>query len=369
MAKRPYDCAEIPARRRTPQGVCRDFSASYEAEDRDAYIRRVKECEALWAEDSDEARRRGCKRIGHIPIRRGRLSFKDKGRSPDDLKLYSPRASTDERWRDKTRPFDARTQSLRSQAWAHRTAKAGTVEKLTSEIAAGLSNYERAEQKKRGGIEKNIFLPKHPSVLEQYGVPSLAAAYIVRRLGGRAIPVRPRRDVTSLQAALSRAFGNAELDAKGFDLHTESFKASSARGPVRSLRGFLKRARASKSGKIQVIDGEVHEAGDVTELSIWGRTFGDQLVGLSEDLRNDAIEPPWRLVLGLEDSAGNRAVVSLTDAQLFRATGSEQGVDYETLRGFALSELPSVVARKLISPRKKRKGRQRKARENRGRRR
>ena len=355
-----FSCAQVPSSRRTPEGVCRDFTPSYETEDRDAYVKWVKRCEQLWAEDPKKARRAGCKRTAHLPIRRGRLSFKDEGRSPKDRKLYDPTAATERRWADYLPPLDARTQSEATRT-PQRPPKEAQVRALAAQIREGLFRY--ADSTTSDEVWTAVHIPRDPAALTRFGVPDLAAAYLSKVLGGRSVPRQPE-EAPSLPEAVIGAFGGAGLAPTGFFLLSRAFKLSRLRGPVRGLRPFLKQAAARlrdsvrgvllvTGSVVELVDGEA----DVSPLSSWGPTFPQQLAGLQQDVQAGHVGADWGLVLQVQVPGGETAEVQLPGSFLLR--GARGRRDYKTLHGFSLSELPLVVARHLLAPRRTRRGRHR----------
>jgi hypothetical protein len=91
--------------------------------------------------DSEEFRRAGCKREGHVMLQKGRMGFKDLGESPNP---YKTTKKTEKRWEDDLPLLDARTQSPKLRV---EIREGDVIENLTSEIGSGLRAFSVLQRK------------------------------------------------------------------------------------------------------------------------------------------------------------------------------------------------------------------------------
>ena len=347
--------AGLPGLRGSDPGLLLDVPLSVlvdaAAQDpKEAYLARVAACEALRGDpDAFEAAR--CKRQAHVMIPGGR----DRFRGPSTVPLMTPESQ--KRLKDDLPYYDARTQSasLRrrmEETRAGRGSSKDQVRAYAGEIAAGLEAY-RAEAEQGGFLP----IPKDPAVLIAAGVPPQAARLLSRARGGKALGLQE----VHLADALTRLFGGAELMTSRREAWLDvpkSFKLSKLRKPLRRPR----KGEEDKTAGLRALLREAHRGGGrlaVVEVKVGSRSVSPSALGAVVDELSEAARPqPLTLSFQIPGREGQVESIKLQHSVLARREGGLFRPDYTTLRGFTLQELPLVLARKTLKPRKKRRGRQ-----------
>jgi hypothetical protein len=390
--RKPYDCNELPPYARS-LASCRDFSPSYVEDSRSTYKKRVVKCKAL-VSDPPEFHAAGCKRGAHVRIPKGRLSFLRPGsyRPVDPAKWqekepytrHEVTEATDKRWAEDLPPFSARTQSPKLRRNPRPAPGSDQEAELTAQITQGLKRYvQMSGQSRRFSVD----FPIDPAMLIEAGVPVAAAKLLSRRLGHvKFIPKRQTRNQDlDIRSRINATFGLSELIFAGPDGGKPYFNMDSA--DLRTLRGalrdpalgfapFLKvykdraavveRQRRKRKGPrpgrfeglLPVQDIAWQAEGASAPRSLLGADEGSFLDALNAifDPKNP-FKTPGFLIFTL-GRPGRTAVVRLQHSMLASPVGWGPTANYTTLRGLSLDELPPVLARKVLSPRRSRSGRQ-----------
>ena len=361
MGRVPYDCDDIEVGREL--GSCRDFTPSYDLPSRKKYKRHVRRCADLVGDEAS-FHAAGCKRVGHVQITGGRSSFG--GQDPYAGEFLS--AATRQRLEFDRPNLDARTQSplLRRKGESKMDTKESA---LAAQVEEALLSYAAVSGQ---ATALTILIPRSPNTLVSAGMPPEAAKVLVQYLGGQAVdrtPVfgklRARLEDLLGDAQLVFAQSNAYLSLEQTDLR----KLRGSMRPLSPLFGYYKQ-RALKVGKkgypreriyglLPIVD---IRSGDVSLLTRPGEAAF--LAALDK-----ASDRPGEMVVTLGQKPGGpkgswplphpTVKIKLQHSVWASPLGRGQATDYTTLRGLNLSELPAVVARKVVSPRKKRRGRQR----------
>ena len=323
--------------------------------ERDLYLARVATCEAL-KDDPDAYEAARCKRRAHVMIPGGRERFYKTGPYPKQD------ATTRKRLDDDLPFFDARTQSARLR---EKMRGAPTpVPVMTAAIEAGLNRW-LVESGLEGSTYVNI--PSSIGPLVAAGVPEAAARLLVRKQRGKNIPVEAEKP--PITALITSLLGGAVLrsDEKGawFDLSDPTFKLSKLRGEGKALKPLLEEAKWGKGWEKKTEwkkeKGKPAYPKVLISSAQIGRTPVKLLSKLGEALKKlSAKKSPQTLILKLRvpGTGGMTADFELQHSVLARREGASIRPDYTTLQGLTLRELPYVLSRKVLSPRKKRKGRQ-----------
>ncbi len=389
MADFPYNCDDVTVGRELKS--CRDFTPSYAEGDQAAYLKHVAHCKTLRG-DLGAFREAGCKRVGHVRIPKGRLAFvrpgtyhpkdpevwQEKGYDPDPqakepFERHEVTEATDKRWADHLPDLDARTQSPKLRRNSSTRKKRERVEDLSIQIAEGLDTYiVQSGQKGR----PRVLLPKHTFPLTQAGVPEKAARLLAEKLGGQVVRRRGKKHPSPLDR-VQAAFGGADLatwspyDVPAFDFLSADLRT--LRGPMRKYRKLFqavkdqitpKVLRAARTGRRRVGFLPVWEAystsqtGGSRHLKLTSTT--PLLPNTPADflhLLGPALSRPGTITFIVGDPAPVK--IDLQHSMLMGSLGSSGAADYTTLRGFTITELPGVVAQRVVSSRRRRRGRQR----------
>jgi hypothetical protein len=327
---------------------------------RRVYLSQVEQCQGH-EEGSPEYRAAGCKRSGeHQMIPRGRLSFKDKGRSPDDLADHPTTRTTLRRWSEPLPPYDRRTQSPASQ-------RAVRGRSLGATIKEGLLAYR---QESGQGEAPAILIPLHARPLTNAGVPEKAASILVRDLGGIRIPIHAPSTSTGVYEALSRLIGGAALESPHDRplLAFQSFwDARRLRGSMRELRPFLlrwrKETRGSKERGFMVPIRRLTLSSSQGPVVRFDLEDPDLLPEGKIGVTLARTRPPWTLAFVIGNERLGVMAFSLQHSDVLTPQAQGPLLDYNTLRGFTFLELPNILARKL-QKRSSRRGRAGKAKRN-----
>ncbi len=368
MARKPklYTCDEVIPDLYGDRGdlleSCRDFTPSYPftEEERAAYVAEVAHCRTLVG-DKKAFEEAGCKREAHARIPRGRLSFVRPGtyhpydpeawREKDPQKRFEVTEATEARWIGEGPPLNARTQSPNVYGKGM-TRTQVRIDELTQEIRAGLLRFAPEAD----GI-LTVVIPLQPYLLLQAGVPKAAATLLVRKLGGRQVWMHPQAERLSARARFKKLFAGADItfpppnrDTAVLDLGEADLRRLSGR-----LRDFLPSLLAlRRKNPMQLILSMTSTdlRGTVTPL-IPNHSEEDLELDLEE-----AVQGPGQVTLVL-GTPGDLLTLKLQHSKLRPRVERDQEPDYTTLQGFSLLELPAVLAQKVVSGRRKRRGRKR----------
>lgn len=361
-----------------------------------AYRTKVERCREL-ASDAAAFQKAGCKREAHVRIPRGRLQFLQAGsyrpedpqawKEKDPYTLHEVTASTRKRWDEMLPPLDARTQSPNTNVVSQEA-------QLVVAIRDGLNtfiNVERTErirqaedalrsaknateqrQAQRAKAEATTFgvsgfwLPDSPRKLILAGVPEVAAILLVLKLAGRWVAVK-KEDVFDVHEAITRIFGGYPLRVGIRDREDAYFDLGTA-GSSGTLRGFRGPARTSRiKNLVDYYRSKAHTG----ELPVESITVirGNRAIGIpfnkGEAAFDVALEaavqgpPSWLVRIVLGRAGAPREQIDLQHSVLAASAGTQRVPDYVELQGITLQELPRLLARQIVSPRKSRKGRQR----------
>ncbi|MAH47890.1 hypothetical protein CMI37_18860 [Candidatus Pacearchaeota archaeon] len=327
------------------------LKAKRKAQERRRYRKKVAECEELtvgdYLERGSPFRRAGCKREQHLMLPKGRLGFKSKGRKKSDWKRHDKTKRTEERWTRDLPYLDARTQGPA----AVDAAKERSLEGMEERIREGLKSWGRTFGRLAQAPDV-LRIPVNPDKLIAAGVPKRAAKILSHALGGESVPLRHPR--SSMLGRVSRILGGAPLvfptddwkEAEPFFSLT-GVSLRSVRGEeARGVRAFI--GQWKKRGRLPLLGAAFRQGGRVIPLELESRQdFQARLEGLG----------PGESVLLVLGTSEDHVQLELQHSVLVGPQGSGPLPDYTTLRGFSLEELPAILARKVISPRRKRKGR------------
>ena len=336
---------------------------------RTVYLEHVARCEALRG-DEEAFREEGCKRGGHLMLPRGRMRFSEPGtyrpvdparfEETEPYRKHPVGPATESRWKDQTAPLDARTQSPEAHAFAE--ARRGRVELLAANIEKGVRAYAKSI-----GATDQLYFPRDPAPLIAAGVDPVAA----RVLAGRGVALEtpgPR-----LIDRIVNVFGGAALridyidptsgEKQGSFFDLSRINLLRMRGPMRAkemqrwvatFKGPSRPRKKRKRAEFQRLPLRaievVYPKRAPKKIPLRGRSH------VAKVLSDLSPAGPWTIVLTLGRPEDTRKV-ELQHSMLMGGTGRNTLPNYTELRGMALPELSLILARRLVAPRKRRRGR------------
>jgi hypothetical protein len=395
------------------QGRLRDLLPKVSPEE--VYKEHTKRCSNLVG-DEDAFRAEGCKRRAHILLPAGRWSFQNLGaatpteveRGKKGEKKSVIRSKVEMRQRLSRLQKDGPPLDARTQAPGSRRDFAPFEERLESlagAISDGLTTYA-----KEGGtrLPRTFNIPWRAAPLVAAGVPAPAAELIVRQAGGKKAFFRgsPR----TLSDGLSKLFGGATLrfsadwkHQKESHPHFSVTKACSncfGTGELEFTRNKeryakkcptchgsgqqgldIRRFRSGSRGAVPFLRNVIGQQASIDRKVVYLRALSilppDKAeVPLPVDFESwpEAADAAFRgapaaskvririgTKLEMYDVHRNRlpdeVTLEMQHSELLEAAAPVRPTDYAALEQFPVPEIAQIVARKLLSPRKKRKGR------------